>query len=288
MATATKARLGAHVSVAGGFANAIERSAALDAGAQQIFVKSARQWKAKPIPDEQAEAYREAAQQSGLADYTLAHASYLINLASPDEPTRKRSLTALQDELARCRTLSVPMLVLHPGSHVGDGEEVGLQRIADGLKRALDAVDGVDVLLENTAGQGTNLGADFAHLGALIDAVQSPRLGVCIDTCHAYAAGFDLATPPGYKKMVAAMEANFELDRIRGFHLNDSKHPLDSRRDRHEHIGAGCIGLDGFAPLMRDRRFRGVPMVLETPKKSEADDLENLERLRSLLPKSAR
>ena len=292
MSASNRARIGAHVSVAGGFYLGVERTLELHANACQIFVKSARQWRAKPIEPEQVTLFRDAAEAADLASYTVAHASYLINLASPDAATQEKSSAALIDELERCALLGVPYLVLHPGSHVGDGEEIGLRRISEGLREVLKKTAkscvGVKILLENTAGQGTNLGHDVTHLGTIISAVEAERLGVCIDTCHALAAGWEIRTPTGYKAAMEALDAAVGLDRVMAFHLNDSKHDLGSRKDRHEHIGEGHVGVEGFAPLLKDRRFRGRPMLLETPKKDAQDDLRNLDALRQLLPKSAR
>ncbi len=286
----TALRLGAHMSTAGGFHRAVERALSVDATALQIFVKSARQWKPAPLDPEAAARFRADAAAAGLAPYTLAHASYLINLAAGDAALRRRSVEALAVEMERCERLGVPGLVLHPGSHVGDGEEVGLERIVAALDdllpapRGRGAPRGVRLLLENTAGQGSNLGHRFAHLGTLLrEARGRRRLGVCFDTCHALAAGYDFRDAKGYRAMWAEFDREIGLGRLAAFHLNDSKHDAGTRKDRHEHIGRGKIGREGFRRLMRDPRFRGVPMVLETPKGPELDeDRENLRVLRAL------
>ena len=263
--------------------------------ALQIFAKSARQWRATAIPDAAAELFRDAVQSAGLARHTMAHASYLINLASADAAVREKSIHALVDEMLRCAQLGVPYTVLHPGSHVGAGEERGLERVAAALNRALSmaekrSIDGVCVLLENTAGQGTNLGRSFHELAAILDRCErGPRLGVCIDTCHAVAAGYEFGTNSGYASCMAELESTVGLDRVRAFHLNDSKFELGSRRDRHEHIGQGFVGLDAFRQLLNDRRFFDRPMVLETPKENSLElDRKNLSVLRGLLPEHRR
>jgi deoxyribonuclease-4 len=282
------------MSIQGGLHRAVERAQALDATALQVFVKSARQWKGRPLGEDEIEAYRMAAASSGLADHALAHASYLLNLASPDDSLWHRSIEALRDEIGRCAALGIPYLVLHPGSHVGAGEERGLTRIARGLERALEgelAGEGrPEVLLEITAGQGSNLGHRFEHLQCILESsAVSRRLGVCLDTCHALAAGYDLRERTGFRKTFREFDRTIGIDRLKAFHLNDSRHPLGSRRDRHEHIGRGEVGVEGFRLILNDRRFRGLPMVLETPKgEDEAEDVNNLARLRDLLPRSRR
>lgn len=291
-------RIGAHMSIEGGLYRAVERAQDVDATALQIFVKSARQWRAKPLVPAEVARFRKALAASGLAPYTLAHASYLINLAAPDDVVRERSIEALRDEIARCAALGVPFLVVHPGSHVGSGEVAGLERVALALDRALAPAgrrrsadfSTVTVLLENTAGQGSNLGHRFEHLGAIFDTMRNAdRLGVCYDTCHALAAGYDFRDARGYRRTMAALEQACGAQRLRAFHFNDSKHALGSRRDRHEHIGRGAVGLEGFRRILADRRFRDLPMVLETPKGPElAEDRENLATLRGLIPASRR
>ena len=277
------------MSIAGGMERAVERARSVDATALQVFCKSASQWRARELPADEIERFRAAAREAGLTDHTLSHCSYLINLASPDDALWARSVEALRDELARCVALGIRWVVLHPGSHVGSGEDAGLDRVARGLDAALHgpgAIDGdVTVLLENTAGQGTNLGHRFEHLGSVIErAACRDRLGVCFDTCHALAAGYEFREPGGYRAMWAEFDRAVGLDRLRAFHLNDSKRELGSRRDRHEHIGRGHVGLDGFRLVLADRRFRGLPMVLETPKgEALEEDRENLAVLRGLV-----
>jgi len=282
------------MSTAGGLFRAVERAEEVGATALQLFVKSARQWKARRLAAAEIDGFRAALERSGLGPYTLAHASYLINLASPDAQVRRRSIGALSAELRRCEGLAVPYLVLHPGSHVGEGEERGLARISKALDRVLREASArsprpdceTRILLEVTAGTGSNLGHRFEQIGWLLDRAEVPeRLGVCFDTCHALAAGYDFRDRRSYNKTFRDFDEAIGIERLEAFHLNDSKHDLGSRRDRHEHIGAGAVGLEAFRLILNDRRFRGLPMVLETPKGEDGlHDLENLRKLRAMLP----
>ncbi len=288
-------RLGAHMSTAGGLPSAVQRALDVDATALQVFVKSSRQWSARPLDPSQVEAFRADAERSGLARYTLAHASYLINLASPDPALWKRSIDAFGVELERCAILGIPYLVVHPGSHVGSGEAAGLSRVARALAKLLRGAGGraneaVTVLLEITAGQGTNLGYRFEQLARIIEeSAVDERLGVCFDTCHALAAGYDFRDRRSYRETFDQLEGTIGIDKLLAFHLNDSKHGLGSRRDRHEHIGRGEVGLEAFRLLLADPRFRDLPMVLETPKGEDlAEDRKNLSTLRSLLKRQAK
>jgi deoxyribonuclease-4 len=289
-----RARLGAHMSVDGGLHRAVERAERVGATALQIFVKSARQWRARRPGADQVRAFRERCEAAGLTPYTLAHAGYLINPAAPSPAVRERSVAALRDELARCDELGIPYLVLHPGSHVGAGEERGLQRAARALDRALDrrlAPRGrTTLLLEITAGQGSNLGHRFEHFAVLLEAMErSDRVGICFDTCHAVAAGYAFDDDATFGSTFDALDRSVGLGRLKAFHLNDSKFGLGSRRDRHEHIGRGAVGLGGFSRILNDPRLHGLPMVLETPKGPDlADDRRNLARLRRLLPAERR
>jgi len=282
-------RLGAHMSIAGGMPAAVERAAAIEAGALQVFVKSSNQWAARPFADGEVGAFRTAASDAGLTAYTLAHASYLINLASPDPVLWEKSVTAFVVELGRCGELGIPWLVVHPGSHVGTGASAGIARVAAALDRALvdTARHGAGVLLEITAGQGSTLGARFEELGEMLRLTRhAERTGICFDTCHALAAGYEFRTEPAYAAMMSALDRAVGLDRLRGFHLNDSKGDLGSRKDRHEHIGKGHVGLEAFRFILNDRRFRDLPMVLETEKGDGlAEDRVNLAALRSVLPR---
>lgn len=283
------ARLGAHVSVSGGPANAFANGAALACEALQVFVKNANRWSAKPLTEAQVEAYREAKVAHHDPPVT-AHASYLINLAAVTPETLERSRAALKDELARCHTLTIPGLVLHPGAHMGAGLEAGLEAVA----RSLDAVfaeeaelpgSSVQVWLENTAGQGTTLGRELSELSRIISLTDhADRLGVCLDTCHAFAAGYEVHTEAGLQGFLDEADAHFGVARIGCFHLNDSRFPLGSRRDRHANLGEGEIGLDAFARLAADPGFAETPMLLETPHGEDGAELKrDLGRLRRAL-----
>jgi deoxyribonuclease IV len=275
--------LGAHVSIAGGVEHAIARGEEIGATAIQIFTKNASQWRAKPISEASAAAFRENWRNSAIGAI-LAHDSYLINLAAADPAKRLKSKSAYLDELQRCAQLSVPELVMHPGSHLGDGEEVGLKRVVESFRTILEeAPESVTTLLETTAGQGSNLGWRFEHLAAIMDRLPRGRFGVCFDTCHVYAAGYDLSNREGYERVMAEFDRLIGVEQIRAFHLNDCKKPCGSRVDRHEHVGRGTIGEAGFAALLQDQRFAAVPKILETPKgENNADDLRNLALLRRL------
>jgi deoxyribonuclease-4 len=251
----------------------------------QIFVKNNARWEGKPISEAEARAFRSAVRGAGLLA-VCAHASYLINLASSSSEIRRRSVAALADELERCARLGIPDLVLHPGSHGGEGELAGVARIAAGLDEAFRRARAprVRLLLEGAAGQGACVGHRFEHLRDIAAASRHPdRLGVCLDTCHTLAAGYDIATEEGWDRTVAALDAAFGLARLRAIHANDSRRPLGSRVDRHGHIGAGFVGRGGFASLMRDPRLAAIPKYLETPKDPRLDwDRRNLARLRRL------
>lgn len=281
-------RLGAHESIAGGLHKAFDRARSVGCDAVQIFVKSNRAWAVKPLTDEDVVRFRARAEETGIQP-VVGHASYLLNLATPDEALWTRSRDTLIIELERCEALGVPYLVLHPGSHVGAGEEVGLALVARALGQVHAATPGfrAQILLETTAGQGTNLGYCFEHLAWLMDhAPEGERLGVCLDTCHAFAAGYELRTPAGYAATIEAFDRTVGLERLKAIHLNDCKGDLGSRKDRHEHIGQGGIGLDGFRHVVNDPRLAGLPGLLETPKSDDLhEDRENLAVLRSLREK---
>jgi deoxyribonuclease-4 len=265
--------LGAHTSIAGGVDKAILRGQEIGCETIQIFTKNARQWRAWPLSEEEIARFQQNREKTGI-EPIFAHDSYLINLGSPDEALWRRSVEALLDEMVRCEALNLPYLVIHPGSHVGAGEEAGLRRIAQALNQIHARAPGsqVQVLLEITAGQGTSLGYRFEHLARLLDLVEDDqRLGVCLDTCHVLAAGYELRTPQGYVETFRQLEAIIGLDRLRVIHLNDSEGDLGSRVDRHAHIGQGRLGLEPFRLLLNDARFRDLPMVLETPRGADMD-----------------
>lgn len=277
--------IGAHVSTAGGLYKAFERGDALGCQSLQIFVKSPNQWRAKVLTEPDIDQFKELHAAKGQP--VVAHAAYLINLATPKPDIHASSKAGLLDELTRCYRLGVGGLVLHPGGHLGEGVEAGIEQIARSIDEVMAAPETGDarLLLENTAGQGTSIGARFEELAAIIDLVDAKdRVGVCLDSCHAFAAGYEVTTPEGYEAMFAAFDDLIGLHRLEAVHVNDSKHPLGSRKDRHENIGEGLIGADFFARLLADERLASLPLVLETPLGD--DDLgheRDLARLRSLM-----
>src|SRR5947207_7175875 len=278
--------LGAHMSIGGGVHRAIERSRSIDCTAMQIFVKNNMQWFARPLVREEIRAFLEHRQRSELLAI-FAHANYLINLAATNPQFHANSLRALSEELVRADQLELPFLVMHPGAHLGAGEGAGLEKIIASLDAIWAVIPKVKtkIALETTAGQGSCLGDKFDHLAAIIENVREPeRLCVCLDTAHVFAAGYDIGTDAGVKKAFREFDRLIGLDRLAALHVNDSKMALGSRVDRHEHIGKGKIGLDAFRFIMRDRRLRKIPKVLETPKgKDLAEDVANLKTLRGLL-----
>ena len=278
--------LGVHVSVAGGVATAFARAEALACGAIQIFVKNANQWRAKELGENEVTAFHGARRASAVGP-VLAHASYLINLAATDRAILARSRRALADELRRSTLLGVDGLVLHPGAHLGAGEAKGIARVVRSLDVVLAGVSEATtrVLLENTAGQGSCLGARLEHLAGIRARVAEPkRVGVCIDTCHAFAAGYAIHEPAGYEDFVGELGERIGWEAVGGIHLNDSLRPFASRRDRHAHIGEGEIGLAAFARFLADRRLRHVPMVVETdPEDEMAGHRRDLAVLRGLV-----
>lgn len=283
------------MSIAGGLPRAVDRAVASKCQALQIFTKSAGQWRARPLPDEEIALFRQKIAASGIAP-VVAHNSYLINLATAQPELRAQSMAALGEELDRAEALGLAGLVMHPGSYTSGTEADGLRLIAEALDRILDERPDAHtmILLEGTAGQGTNLGHRFEHLAEIIERLGGTRrVGVCLDTCHLLAAGYDICSPEGYAGTFQAFDRIVGLDRIRAFHLNDSKKPCGSRVDRHEHIGKGCLGLEPFRMLLNDSRFMDHPMLLETPKletaaskrRSDRDpwDARNLRTLRGLI-----
>ena len=285
------------MSIAGGLPRAVERARAAHCDTLQIFTKSSGQWRARPLPDAEVAEFRRLSEKLDVRP-VIGHASYLINLASPDDTLRQRSSAALGEELDRAEALGLLGVVLHPGSYTTTSEEEGLARIADGIVGVLAErlEQRTMLLLEHTAGQGTNLGHTFEQLGTIITEVEraptATRIGVCLDTCHLLAAGYDLGSDTGYADTMRQLDEYVGLDRLRALHLNDSKTPRGSRVDRHTHIGSGHVGLSAFRRLLTDPRLNDLPMVLETPKtrsgktaEIEPDpmDLENLKTLRTLM-----
>jgi deoxyribonuclease-4 len=275
------------MSIAGGCHNALTRGREVGADAVQVFTKNASQWKAKPLTDELCGQFHDGLTTTGyVAADLIAHDSYLINLASGDVELRTKSQAALLDELERCDLLGIPSLVTHAGAHLGRGEDEGLAELA----RSLDTVlagrgGGAQVLLETNAGQGSWLCYRFEQLAQVLDLVHYPdQIGICLDTCHVFAAGYDIRTPEGYDATIGEFDRLLGLDKLKAIHLNDSKKGLGSRVDRHEHIGQGELGLDTFRRLLNDPRLRHLPMVLETEKDPDgAQDRMNLATLRGLL-----
>ena len=278
------ALLGAHQSIAGGVENALARGQEAGCDTIQIFVKNPSRWASRPLEQKNIAAFREAVDETGIWP-VFAHSQYLINLATSDEALWNKSLDALTDDLERCELLGLPGLVLHPGSHRGAGEEVGIARIAAALNEVHSRLPGhsAHVWLETTAGQGDHLGYTFGQLQAIVEAVREPdRLGICFDTAHAFASGYELRTREGYEATWTEFDTVLGLERLKAIHLNDSKKGLGSRVDRHEHIGQGFLGLEPFRFLLNDARFRGIPMTLETDKGPDlAEDKENLAVVRS-------
>lgn len=279
-------RLGAHESIAGGIHKAFDRAASVGCDTVQIFVKPNRAWAVPALSEEDVRRFRAKADATRICP-VVAHTSYLLNLASPEDDLWRRSIDTLVIELERCDRLGVPWLVLHPGAHVGTGEEAGLARMARGLGEVHKATEALDtrILLETTAGQGTQLGYRFEQLAWLRERTpDGERLGICLDTCHVFAAGYELRTREGYAATMATFDRVIGLEHLKAIHLNDSKGGLGAQKDRHEHIGDGQIGLEGFRQVVNDPRLVDRPGLLETPKSDDLhEDRRNLTVLRSLL-----
>jgi deoxyribonuclease IV len=287
-------RIGAHMSIAGGVSRAVERAVAHGCESLQIFTKNASQWRGKPLDPAEVKTFRRRVAETGITP-VVSHASYLINLATTFPVLREQSLAAFADELDRADALGLLGVVIHPGTCTAGTEADALRLIAEGIRHALRARPRrkTMVLLEHTAGQGRTLGHRFEHLAAIIGHLNgSPRVGVCLDTCHLVASGYDITSEAGYRETFEAFERTVGLDRLRAFHANDSKKPCGSRVDRHEHIGQGCLGVEPFRRILADARFAGLPMMIETEKASGSErpgtivtdpmDVKNLETLRRL------
>jgi len=288
---------GSHLSISGGMHNALLEAERLEMDCVQVFTKNQQQWKVKPLEEEVINNWKSHCTRLNFA-HTVSHDSYLINLASPDDALWQKSIDLFVEELSRCTILGIPYLVTHPGAHVGCGEDAGLKRVAKALDivhqrlprlaaSRRDAAPQVITCLEITAGQGTCLGHRLEHLATIIELSKDPdRLAVCLDTAHLFAAGYDFRGRK-YARFIKEIETTVGLDRIKVFHLNDSKKELGSRVDRHDHIGRGQIGLEGFRPIVRDKRWKNIPKILETPKeKDEAGrdwDAVNIETLKGLM-----
>ena len=279
-------RLGAHMSIAGGVEQAVFRGQSIGCEAIAMFTKNNNQWKAKLLTHEDADRFNAALIETGIRP-VVAHTSYLINLGSPDTTLWKKSMASMEDELARCELLGIPYLVLHPGSHMGKGLDYGLKRAAEAFNRIHAKFPNLNVmtLLEHTAGQGTNLCCTFEEIAQLRQMItQSKRVAVCLDTCHLFAAGFDIRKPEVYSDTFKRFDDTVGIKQIKAWHLNDSKTPLGSHVDRHEHIGKGKIGRAGFKNLLNDSRWDDLPALLETPKGPDMkEDKINLRALRRLV-----
>ena len=260
-------RTGAHVSASGGVFNAPLNAAKIGADAFAMFVKNQRRWDAPPLSAEEIVAFKDALKQSGIrAEHVLVHDSYLINLGHPREAEREKSLNAFVDEIRRCEALGLKLLNFHPGSHLNEiSAQECLDNIAESLNFAIANTSGVKLVLENTAGQGSNLGYDFAQLAYVIDKISNKdRIGVCIDTCHAFAAGYDLRSPQAYERTMSEFDRAIGYKFLSGMHLNDTKNELGVRKDRHESLGRGFLGLAAFENIMNDPNIDEIPLILET------------------------
>ena len=287
-------RIGAHMSIAGGVSKAVDRAVVHGCEALQIFTKNANQWRGKPLERAEVRLFRERIEQTGITP-VVSHASYLINLATTFPVLREQSISAFVDEIDRAEALGLLGVVIHPGTCTAGPDDDALRLIADAIRVAFKARPRgkTMVLLEHTAGQGRSLGHRFEHLAAIIGHLRgSKRIGVCLDTCHLVASGYDITTESGYRDTFEQFDRIVGMERLRAFHGNDSKRPCASRVDRHEHIGQGCIGLDPFRRLLHDARFEGLPILIETEKTHGAEkrgavvadplDVRNLETLRRL------
>ncbi len=277
--------LGAHESVSKGLHFAFDRIERVGGHSLQIFTRNQRQWNPKPLTPEEIEAFA-AAWDEHRGMIVASHASYLINLASGRDDLRAKSIESFTSELQRCDKLNIPYIVIHPGSHGGDGVETGLERFTGALDEVIDRADtDTMVLIETTAGQGTSLGSRFEELAHIRNRSRHGHsIGVCLDTCHIFAAGYDIRSPDAYQETIQRFDEIIGLEHLHFFHLNDSKKDLASRVDRHEHIGKGFIGIEAFRNLLNDERFTNHPMTLETPKGDDLrEDVENLATLRSLI-----
>ena len=279
-----KVLLGAHMSIEGGTHEALMRGASIGCTTLQIFTKSNRQWTAKSLTQKEADLFKKTQKDLGIAPI-VAHASYLLNMASAKTDIHTKSINALTKELDRCELLGIPYLVLHPGSRLNTPIEEALEHVALGIDTALrNSQSDTMILLETMAGQGTTVGSSFNELGTILKkTVHKSRVGICLDTCHVFAAGYDLSTKTSYQNLWKDFDQEIGLEKLKAIHINDSKKGLGSQVDRHADIGAGEIGLEGFKLLMNDKRFFTIPKILETPKAQLSDDKRNIEKLLSLM-----
>lgn len=277
-----KFRIGAHVSSAGGAHKAIGRQKDVGGNCGQLFAGSPRGWKVKDYTEDEVKQFKEAKKETGQKPYSF-HSTYLVNLATPKDDLFKKSLNCLQDELYAAEDLGVEYIVFHPGAHTGSGRENGITRIAEGIDE-LEIPEGVTLLLENTSGKGTTLGKSFGELRQMIEKcdTDNEKIGVCIDTCHAHAAGYELSDKDGFRDMVQEIKEDLGLEKVKMLHLNDSKDEKGSEKDNHEHIGEGNIGEKGFRNVVNSNDLEEIPMVLETPNTDEKGYKENLEKIMEL------
>ena len=281
-------KIGCHVSIAGGIDNSVVRAGELGCNTMQIFSKNASTWREKILKEDEVESFRENLKNSDI-NLVFIHTSYLINLASPLDELYFKSINAFLEEMKRADLLLPdPYLIIHPGAHTGAGEEYGIQRIIRALniilEKSVDLNLKTMILLEDTAGSGTHLGYTFGQLKRMIEGAKDrKKIGICFDTCHAFAAGYDLSHQEGVEQTLEEIDKYVGLERLKVIHINDSKYPLGSRKDRHMHIGKGYIGLEGFKVLVNHKYLKDLPFILETPKNDEKDDLKNINLVKSLI-----
>jgi len=281
-------KIGCHVSIAGGIDNSIKRAEELGCSTMQIFSKNASTWREKILKRDEVESFKENLKDSNI-NPVFIHTSYLINLASPSDELYFKSINAFIEEMKRANILlTEPYLIIHPGAHTGAGEEYGIERIIRALNIILEKSGDLGlktmILLEDTAGSGTHLGYSFCQLKRMMEGTKDKkRIGICFDTCHAFSAGYDLSHQEGIKQTLEEFEKYIGLDKLKVIHLNDSKFPLGSRKDRHMHIGKGFIGLEGFKVLVNHKYLKNLPFILETPKHDEKDDINNINLVKSLV-----
>ena len=281
-------KIGCHVSIAGGIDNSVVWAGELGCNTMQIFSKNASTWREKILKEDEVENFRENLKNSNI-NPVFIHTSYLINLASPSDELYLKSINAFIEEMKRADLLlPEPYLIIHPGAHTGAGEEYGIQRIIRALNIILEKSTDLNlktmILLEDTAGTGTHLGYTFYQLKRMIEGAKDrKKIGICFDTCHAFTAGYDLSHQEGIEQTLEELEKYIGLDKLKVIHLNDSKFPLGSRKDRHMHIGKGYIGLEGFKVLVNHKYLKNLPFILETPKNDEKDDLKNINLVKSLI-----
>ncbi|MGC8672334.1 MAG: deoxyribonuclease IV [Thermoplasmata archaeon] len=276
--------IGGHMSIGGGFSDVPARARSIGLDAMQVFTKNQRQWISKPLNMDDVHHYIDNMKKYGIR-ITVAHASYLVNLAAPEQDKFQKSVESMVHELQRCDTLQIPYLIFHPGAHMGEGEKAGLKRVVEGLDLIIEKMEGINakITIETTAGQGTNLGYKFEQIASIMDNISDrSKVKVCMDTCHIFAAGYELRSKEGYEKTMEEFSRTIGFENLVAVHLNDSEKALGSRVDRHAQIGYGYIGKEGFRNLLNDKRFQNVPLILETPG-GEALYPQDLKMIESIL-----